>query len=100
TPLVYRRGTVKELVQANDCDIKIQGYLFGDYDSKAFPHAYYFTFDNLYFCLTFFCTIQFDDYKYVSVKKQYIRIESNTYPTEYFRKSDSFIEEIKKEGIV
>jgi len=35
----------------------------------------------------------------IAVKKPYIRIEPNTYPTEYFRKSDPFIEEIIKTGI-
>ena len=30
----------------------------------------------------------------------YVRIETRTYPTEYFLQSDPFIEEIKKDGIV
>jgi len=29
-----------------------------------------------------------------------VRIEAKTYPTDYFRNSDPFIEEIKKDGIV
>ncbi|MDR2679419.1 MAG: nucleotidyltransferase domain-containing protein [Tannerella sp.] len=37
---------------------------------------------------------------HVGIKKPYIRIESKTYPTDYFRNSDPFIEEIKKDGIV
>jgi predicted nucleotidyltransferase len=44
-----------------------------------------------------------DDHKlfpYVGIKKPYIRIEAVTYPTDYFRESDPFIEEIKKDGIV
>ena len=36
----------------------------------------------------------------IGIKKPYIRIESKTYPTDYFYKSDPFIREIKKEGIV
>jgi predicted nucleotidyltransferase len=36
----------------------------------------------------------------VGIKKPYIRIESNTYPTDYFREEDPFIREIKKDGIV
>ncbi|MDR2148247.1 MAG: nucleotidyltransferase domain-containing protein [Tannerella sp.] len=36
----------------------------------------------------------------IGIKKPYIRIESKTYPTEYFRKGDPFIEEIRKTGIV
>jgi predicted nucleotidyltransferase len=36
----------------------------------------------------------------IAIKKQYIRIEAMTYPTDYFRESDPFIEEIKKDGIV
>ena len=42
------------------------------------------------------------DHKYFSrigIKKPYYRIESNTYPTDYFLESDPFIEEIKKTGI-
>jgi predicted nucleotidyltransferase len=39
-------------------------------------------------------------FPYVGIKKPYIRIESKTYPTDYFRNSDPFIEEIKKDGIV
>ncbi|MDR1135445.1 MAG: nucleotidyltransferase domain-containing protein [Clostridiales Family XIII bacterium] len=39
-------------------------------------------------------------FQYVGIKKPYIRIESKTYPTDYFRNSDPFIEEIKKDGIV
>jgi predicted nucleotidyltransferase len=35
----------------------------------------------------------------VAIKKPYIRIEPNTYPTDYFKESDPFIEEIKKTGI-
>jgi predicted nucleotidyltransferase len=42
----------------------------------------------------------FDLFPYVGIKKPYIRIESKTYPTAYFRNSDPFIEEIKKDGIV
>jgi predicted nucleotidyltransferase len=41
-----------------------------------------------------------DLFGYVPVKKPYIRIEAKTYPTDYFRQSDPFIEEIKKDGIV
>jgi predicted nucleotidyltransferase len=36
----------------------------------------------------------------VGIKKPYIRIEPNTYPTDYFREEDPFIREIKKDGIV
>ena len=39
-------------------------------------------------------------FPYIGIKKPYIRIEAKTYPTDYFRVSDPFIEEIKKEGIV
>jgi len=39
-------------------------------------------------------------FPYIGIKKPYIRIETNTYPTEYFQKGDPFIEEIKKTGIV
>ena len=42
----------------------------------------------------------YDLFPYVGIKKPYIRIEAMTYPTDYFRESDPFIEEIKKEGIV
>ena len=35
----------------------------------------------------------------IAIKKSYIRIEPNTYPTDYFTESDPFIEEIKKTGI-
>ena len=38
-------------------------------------------------------------FPYVGIKKPYIRIEAKTYPTDYFRNSDPFIEEIKKDGI-
>jgi len=35
----------------------------------------------------------------VGIQKPFLRIESITYPTDYFVKSDPFIEEIKKTGI-
>jgi len=35
----------------------------------------------------------------IGIKKPYIRIEPQTYPTDYFEESDPFIEEIKKTGI-
>jgi len=35
----------------------------------------------------------------VAVKKPYIRIEPNTYPTQYFKEGDPFIEEITKTGV-
>ena len=50
-----------------------------------------------------FSGFTFNDKKlfpYVGIKKPYIRIETKTYPTDYFRDSDPFIEEIKKDGIV
>ena len=34
------------------------------------------------------------------LKKHYTLIEAKTYPTEYFREGDPFINEIKKDGIV
>jgi len=50
-----------------------------------------------------FTGLYFDDKKlfpYVGIKKPYIRIEANTYPTEYFnRNDDPFVEEILKTGI-
>ena len=39
-------------------------------------------------------------FPYVSIKKPYIRIETKTYPTEYFQQGDPFINEIIKTGIV
>jgi predicted nucleotidyltransferase len=36
----------------------------------------------------------------ISIRKPYIRIEAKTYPTEYFRSGDPFINEIKKTGII
>jgi predicted nucleotidyltransferase len=39
-------------------------------------------------------------FPYIGIKQPYLRIESKTYPTEYFRAGDPFIEEIKKEGIL
>ncbi|MDR1405782.1 MAG: nucleotidyltransferase domain-containing protein [Prevotellaceae bacterium] len=39
-------------------------------------------------------------FPYIGIKQPYLRIESKTYPTEYFRTGDPFIEEIKREGIV
>jgi predicted nucleotidyltransferase len=41
-----------------------------------------------------------DLFPYIGIRKPYIRIEAKTYPTEYFKKSDPFIDIIKKEGIV
>ena len=35
----------------------------------------------------------------IAIKKPYIRIEPNTYPTDYFNEGDPFIEEIIKTGI-
>jgi predicted nucleotidyltransferase len=42
----------------------------------------------------------YDMFPYISIKKPYIRIEAKTYPTEYFRSGDPFINEIKKNGII
>ena len=42
----------------------------------------------------------YDFFPYLGINKPYTRIEAITYPTEYFRQSDPFIEEIKKDGIV
>jgi predicted nucleotidyltransferase len=50
-----------------------------------------------------FTGFTFDDKKlfpYIGIKDPYIRIETKTYPTNYFIESDPFIEEIKKDGIV
>jgi predicted nucleotidyltransferase len=41
-----------------------------------------------------------DLFSRIGIKKPYIRIESMTYPTDYFRESDPFIREIQKDGIV
>jgi predicted nucleotidyltransferase len=38
-------------------------------------------------------------FPYVGIKKPYIRIEAQTYPTEYFKQGDPFINEIIKTGI-
>jgi len=35
----------------------------------------------------------------IAIKKPYLRIETITYPTDYFQQSDPFIEEITKTGI-
>jgi predicted nucleotidyltransferase len=35
----------------------------------------------------------------IGIKKPYVRIESNTYSTDYFQEGDAFIEEIKNTGI-
>ena len=40
-----------------------------------------------------------DLFPYVSIKKPYIRIEAKTYPTEYFKQGDPFINEIIQTGI-
>ncbi len=36
----------------------------------------------------------------INIKKEFVDIEPRTYPTDYFEKSDPFIEEIKRTGIV
>ena len=36
---------------------------------------------------------------YIGIKKPYIRIEAKTYPTDYFKQGDPFIEEILRTGI-
>jgi predicted nucleotidyltransferase len=36
----------------------------------------------------------------VKAKRAYRQIEAHTYPTDYFLKSDPFIEEVKKTGIL
>ena len=49
-----------------------------------------------------FMGFAFEDQKlfpYIGIKKPYIRIETKTYPTDYFKKGDPFIEEITKTGI-
>ena len=49
-----------------------------------------------------FTGIGFDDSSFfarINNKKPYILIEVKTYPTDYFKKGDPFIDEIKKTGI-
>ena len=36
----------------------------------------------------------------IAIKKQYVRIETITYPTNYFLLGDAFIEEIQKTGVL
>ena len=36
----------------------------------------------------------------IGIKKPYVRIETKTYPTDYFQTGDPFVDEIKKQGIV
>jgi len=38
-------------------------------------------------------------FAHVTIKKPYVRIEANTFPTEYFLQGDPFIDEIIKTGI-
>jgi len=38
-------------------------------------------------------------FPYVGIKKPYIRIETKTYPADYFNEGDPFINEIVKTGI-
>jgi len=35
----------------------------------------------------------------ITIKNEYMLIETKTYPTDYFEKGDPFIDEIKKTGI-
>ncbi len=45
----------------------------------------------------------FEDRKFfskINIKKDYLDIETKTFPTSYFEKSDPFIDEIIKTGIV
>ena len=49
-----------------------------------------------------FIGFSFEDKKlfpYVGIQKPYIRIETKTYPTDYFNQGDPFIEEIIQTGI-
>ena len=49
-----------------------------------------------------FTGFTFNDKKlfpYIGIKKPFIRIEAKTYPTDYFREGDPFIDEIIKTGI-
>jgi len=38
-------------------------------------------------------------FAHITIKNPYVRIEANTYPTDYFEQGDPFIDEIKKTGI-
>ena len=38
-------------------------------------------------------------FAHIGIKKPYLRIETNTYPTDYFQEGDPFVEEIKNTGI-
>jgi predicted nucleotidyltransferase len=38
-------------------------------------------------------------FAHITIKKPYVRIEANTYQTDYFLKGDPFIDEIIKTGI-
>ena len=38
-------------------------------------------------------------FAHIRIKKPYLRIETSTYPTDYFQEGDPFVEEIKNTGI-
>ena len=42
----------------------------------------------------------YDLFAPIGIKKPYVRIETKTYPTDYFQTGDPFVEEIKQQGIV
>jgi predicted nucleotidyltransferase len=103
---MLNRNDVIEIVKNYVRDIEAQGVclhaaiLYGSF-AKGTQHEW--SDIDVALVADKFTGFAFDDHKlfpYVGIKKPYVRIETKTYPTDYFLKGDPFIEEIKKEGIV
>jgi len=99
------RDAVIEIVRNYAHDIELHGvhlrnvYLYGSF-AKGTQHEW--SDIDVALVADEFTGFTFDDkdlFPYVGIKKPYIRIESKTYPTDYFNEGDPFIEEIIKTGI-
>jgi predicted nucleotidyltransferase len=42
---------------------------------------------------------EYNLFPYIGIKKPYVRIETKTYPTDYFKTGDPFVNEIKQTGV-
>ena len=99
------QNAVIEIVRNYALDIKSHGvhlryvFLYGSF-AKGTQHEW--SDIDVALVADEFTGFSFNDKKlfpYVDIKKPYIRIESKTYPTDYFNEGDPFIEEIIKTGI-
>ncbi len=100
---MFNKKTAIKLVELFAKDVKKSGLnlkkiiLFGSY-AKNQQHKW--SDIDVAMVADEFIGVGFEDIKlFVKTLRNYITIQPRTYPTDYFKKGDPFIDEIKKTGI-